>query len=122
MIKNKYFEKIISKLSFFPAHFRFAVFMIFAVFLFYIAMLGIEIISVINNTPSADDINKKIQSVGIRRDLIKKIDNFIALRQKAISGRIIDKNPFLPYPKDADIPSGIEPAVFPAVPSPEMMP
>lgn len=101
MIKNKYFAKLKSVASFFFAHFQIMVFLCFAVFFFYLAMLGIEITSVINDAPSAEIIDKKIQNVKIRKDLIKKIDTFMILRQKHHYD-LSDKNPFLPYKKESD--------------------
>lgn len=110
MTKNKYFEKIISKLSFFSVHFRFMVFIIFVVFLFYVIMLGIQIFSVLGHTPSAEEIDKKIHAVAIRKDLIKKIDNFIAVRQKE-NLDLPKKNPFSPYQKGTNDFSGDTPAI-----------
>ncbi len=118
MIKNKYFEKLFSAAVFFSAHFRIIVFMSFLVFLFYVAMLGIDIVSAINHIPGTEDINKKMLSVNIRRDILKKIDNFILMRQKETSGRIFKKNPFLPYQKGVDAFSGSEPTISPEIPSP----
>lgn len=122
MTKNKYFEKLASAAVFFSAHFLTIVFICFIVFLFYIAMLGIEITSAINHIPSMEDINKKIQSVSIQKDFIKKIDNFILFRQKRISGQAIEKNPFLPYQKEINNSSGDAPAVSPDASLPKVMP
>lgn len=121
MTKNKYFEKIISSLGLFSKHFLFAVFLCFLTFLFYIAMLVIDISSALNYTPSVEDINKKIQSVSIRKDLIKKIENFIALRQREDFG-LPDRNPFLPYQKKSENVSGGESGAVSDVPSPEILP
>ncbi len=111
MAKNKYFEKIISKLNFFSVHFRFAVFVIFVVFLFYVIMIGIQLFSVLEHTPSAEEIDKKIHAVSIRKDIIKKIDNFIAVRQKE-NIDLPKKNPFSPYQKGTNDFSGDTPAIF----------
>lgn len=115
MIKNNFVEKLSMLASFFSKHFRLIVFMSFVGFLFYIAMLGIEISSAVNHVPSVEDINKKIQSVSIRKDLIKKIDNYILARQKKINSQIFKKNPFLPYQKGTDAGSNIEPTISPEI-------
>lgn len=85
-------------------------------------MLGIEITSAINHIPSMEDINKKIQSVSIQKDFIKKIDNFILFRQKRISGQAVEKNPFLPYQKEIDNFSGDAPVTTPDVLHPAALP
>lgn len=119
MIKNKYFKKLISLAAFFSAHFRIIVSACFIIFLFYTAMLGIEINSAVDHVPSAEEINKKIQSAGIRKDLIKKIDNFIALRQEE-NVSLPDKNPFLPYQKEMNISPSPQPAATPEISLPKM--
>ncbi len=102
MTKNKYIEKLLALAVFLSAHFRIIVFMSFIVFLSYIALLGIQIVSAINQTPSIDDINKRLSNVNIRKDLIKKIDSFILIRRESKNSQAIKRNPFLPYPKGAD--------------------
>ncbi len=128
MIKNKYFKKLRSAVAFFSVNFRMIVFLCF---IFYVTMLGIKIVSAVNSIPSVEDVNKKIQSVSIRIDLVKKIDNFILFRQEEIIDETKIKDPFLPFPKEAEVPPenkpvdvvnvpGVSPAVSPT-PAPEFV-
>lgn len=116
MKQNKYLAKLTSVANFLSAHFRIIVFMSFILFLSYIALLGIEIVSAIKQVPSMDDINKKMSNVSIRKDLIKKIDNFILIRRESKNSQAIKRNPFMPYPKGIENNSDSEPVSSPENP------
>lgn len=116
MTQNKYLAKLTSVASFLSAHFRLIVFVSFILFLSYIALLGIEIVSAIKQVPSMEDINKKMSNVSIRKDLIKKIDNFILMRREGKSSQVIKRNPFMPYPKGVDNNTDNEPVSSPEIP------
>jgi hypothetical protein len=100
MDKNIYLKNIAGKLEFMRGHWRIAAVLLFAVFLFYIAMLSINIMADMNIYPGAEEVDKKFLIVKIRKDIISNIDRFSLFGKDHLAGYLenpVKRNPFSSY-------------------------
>lgn len=100
MDKNDYLKNIAGRLEFMRGHWRIAVFLIFAAFLSYIAILSINIAADMNIPPSPEEVNKKFLTVKIKKEIINEIDKFSAFKKQDLikySENSTERNPFSSY-------------------------
>jgi len=119
MDKNNYFKNIAGKGGFIREHGQIIVFLLFAAFFFYIAMLSINISADMNILPGPEEVSKKFLTVKIKKDVIGEIDKLSAFKKEHLAkylGNPMERNPFSPYEANS-FQSSPEPSISPVVPA-----
>jgi len=100
MSNNGYLKIVGAKFVFLTKYFRILRFLIIIVYLFYLAVLTIDVFFAAEYVPSLDEVKIKFSPIKAKNEIINSIESYFSDRQDNLEKNLLksqEYNPFLPY-------------------------